>query len=162
MAEARASEFTTKITKGTKMDGREIFKAFKKFEDRNPATFSDAASGTYLRNRLEKAFQAGIVAAESSRDEVVKLIELIQQKLKVIEEYSAWQIHADQRFKPGQRVEFSRKAIERIGPGKLSVTKGRIVEIQDAFGVTVQLDGCKQPGSYHHSFFNPVRGPKLF
>jgi hypothetical protein len=149
---------------GTTMKGTLFVKTFREFEKSSPNTFSESAAGQYLRNRLEKAFQAGVDAAEAENNRQLKpIIDGISEKLKLIEEYTAWQIHANQRFKVGQRVEFSRKAMKGgLGPGKRGVTKGKLIKIADSWIVVVRLDGYKAPRAYHHSFFNPVSGPKLF
>lgn len=103
------------------------------------------------------------MAKKKQATTIPELIDQIEQRLEVVEEYVAWSIRADQRFKKGQRVEFSRKAIEnRIGPGKKGVTRGVVTGVSDNWSVTVLLDGYKSASSFHHSFFNPVSGAKLF
>jgi hypothetical protein len=85
----------------------------------------------------------------------------IRQKLDSIEEHLVWLIKPDQRFAVGRRVEFSRRARKRGFPLRKRATRG-IVKAIDGFSVVVLLDGYRKPSSYHHAFFNPVSGPKLF
>ena len=95
---------------------------------------------------------------------IQKLIRQINEKLDAIEDLMAWRILARERFKVGQRVEFSRSA-DRSGISKGrkgGVRRGRIVSIDDGCGVVVLLDGYKKPTGFHHAFFNPVSGPKVF
>lgn len=95
---------------------------------------------------------------ESVRD----LINEIHRKFDNIEDLMAWQIRAEQRFKKGQRVEFSRSAARHhVAKAKHGVKKGTVLKV-DGFCITVLLDGYKTPQSYQHSFFNPVIGNKLF
>ena len=92
------------------------------------------------------------------------LLTAISEKLRTIEHCLAWTIHADQRFEIGQRVEFSRHADEQnISRHKRGGRRGIIKAIGwDNFTIYVQLDGHKTTSRYHHSFFNPISGPKLF
>lgn len=102
--------------------------------------------------------------AEKVDEDIRCVINRIEEKLHLLEEYAAWTIRAEQRFKIGQRVEFSRKADEAgVSRGKKKgAKKGRVKSIVGAFFINVLLDGYSRPSSYHHSFFNPVSGPKLF
>lgn len=91
-----------------------------------------------------------------------KIIAEIQQKLDNIEGYMVWLIAAGQRFRKDQRVEFSKRAIRRhLVPSTRADVRGTIKSIK-GFSVVVALDDRKHPRSYHHAFFNPVFGPKLF
>jgi hypothetical protein len=92
---------------------------------------------------------------------VQDLIAEIKARLTTIEDYMAWLIRADQRFCVGRRVEFSRKA-KRNGIVPKTLAKKGTVKRMDTFSVWVLIDGRKQPRCWHHSFFNPVSGPKLF
>jgi len=85
----------------------------------------------------------------------------IREKLDTVENYMIWLITPDQRFRIGQRVKWSRRAHKRGFPKRKCAQKGVIKSI-DGFSVVVQLDGLKQPRSYHHAFFNPINGSKLF
>lgn len=94
---------------------------------------------------------------------IPQLLAQIEEKLKAIEEYAAWMVRGDQRFKVGQRVQFSRKAIEQgFSRGDKRGKKGKVLAIENGFWLKVQIDGLKHPKDFHHSFFNPVSGPKLF
>ncbi len=74
----------------------------------------------------------------------------------------AWIIESEMRgFVVGQRVEFSRRGRESGIVRRKRSQRGTIKAVK-SFGITVLLDGYKQPKSFHHSFFNPVSGPKLF
>jgi hypothetical protein len=98
---------------------------------------------------------------ELSMDQLVKEID---QKLNDILDSLAWSVSAGLRFKVGQRVEFSRTA-DRKGLSarrKKGVRRGTLIAIEDTFWIKVKLDGYAQPSSFHHSFFNPVTGIKLF
>ena len=90
-----------------------------------------------------------------------ELIAEIKERLTTIEEYMAWMIRADQRFRVGQRVEFSRKA-QRNGIVPRTLARKGTVKRIDLLSVWVLIDGRKQPGCWHHAFFNAVSGPKLF
>lgn len=85
----------------------------------------------------------------------------INKRLDVIVERMSWLIKAEQRFKVGQRVEWSRQARRQGFPTRKVAQKGTVKAIQ-GFSVVVKLDGLKQVNSYHHSFFNAVSGEKLF
>lgn len=92
---------------------------------------------------------------------VQSLIAEIKARLETIEEYMAWLIRADQRFKVGQRVEWSRKA-RRGGYPHRKVAQRGTVKALDSLSIEVLLDGYTRRHTFHHSHFNPVSGPKLF
>ena len=93
---------------------------------------------------------------------IEKLIAGIKDRLRSIEEMMAWIIEAEMRgFHVGQRVELSRRARERGIVRRKRSQRGTIKAVK-SFGITVLLDGYKHPKNFHHSFFNPVSGPKLF
>lgn len=85
----------------------------------------------------------------------------IKAKLELIEGHMIWLITADRRFRVGQRVEFSRRARDRGFPKRKKSSKGFIKSV-NRFTVLVKLDGYKHPITFHHAFFNPVTGAKLF
>lgn len=95
---------------------------------------------------------------------ILELIDAIQKKLELIEQYMAFTITADRRFEIGQRVEWSDKArkcgMARMRNGR--IPKGNVLSFNSAFLIRVKLDGRKTVSSYHHAWFNPVGGPKLF
>ena len=99
-----------------------------------------------------------------AKTQMLRSLDKIEHRLNLINEYFAWMIHAEQRFNVGQRVEFSRLADDQgISKGrKKGVRTGTVKTIDDSFIIGVQLDGYKRPAGFHHSFFNPMRGPKLF
>jgi putative ribosome biogenesis GTPase RsgA len=98
-----------------------------------------------------------------SESDIVGVISEINAKLDAIEEHMAWLLRADQRFVVGDKVELSRKARRRfVVPKTRHDRKGRVKRIANVFSIVVQLDGYKRPITFHHSFFNRVRGPKLF
>jgi hypothetical protein len=88
-------------------------------------------------------------------------LDSISEKLRSIEEHMIWLIKPDTRFRVGQRVEWSRRGRECGHPRRKIAQRGTVKAIR-GFSVVVKLDGLKQPTSYHHAFFNPVSGPKLF
>jgi hypothetical protein len=88
-------------------------------------------------------------------------IEQIKESLERISEYMAWTIKPTQRFIIGQRVEWSRKARKQGYPTRKIAQKGTVKAI-NSFTITVKLDGLKKVKNYHHAFFNPVLGQKLF
>lgn len=92
---------------------------------------------------------------------IFELLDTIEQKLEVIEEHMCWLIRADMRFRLRQRVEWSRRGRARGFPRRKIAQRGTVRAIH-AFSIIVKLDGMKRPTSYHHAFFNPVEGPKLF
>lgn len=102
-----------------------------------------------MKKKAEKQMEARALLAE------------IRAKLSIIESHLMWMITAEQRFRIGQRVEFSRRARERGFPKRKRSEKG-FVKAVNSFSVVVKLDGYKQTHSYHHAFFNSVSGPKLF
>lgn len=88
-------------------------------------------------------------------------LDAICKTLEVIEEHMAWMIRAGARFRVGQRVEWSRKGRKCGFPNRKVAQRGNVKSI-DALSIVVKLDGIKHAKSYHHAFFNPVYGPKLF
>lgn len=88
-------------------------------------------------------------------------LDAICEKLEVIEGHMAWVITADSRFRIGQRVEWSRKG-RKLGYPKRKIAQRGIVKAIDAFSIFVKLNGLKHASRYHHAYFNPVSGPKLF
>jgi hypothetical protein len=85
----------------------------------------------------------------------------IRASLDTIAAHMMWLIRAEQRFRIGRRVEFSRRARDRGFPKRKQSAKG-VIKGFDGFSVDVLLDGYKHRHTYHHAFFNPVSGPKLF
>lgn len=85
----------------------------------------------------------------------------IESKLSIIEEHVVWLIQAESRFRIGQRVEWSRRGRNRGFPSRKCAQRGTVRAV-NGFSVVVQLDGIKIQRSFHHAFFNPVIGPKLF
>jgi len=98
---------------------------------------------------------------KSAGQNLPEVIAQIRDKLAMIEGHLAWLIKPAQRFRVGQRVEFSLKAHRAGFPARQRSEKG-VVKAIVGFSVVVQLDGQKQRRTYHHAFFNPVSGPKLF
>ncbi len=94
-------------------------------------------------------------------DRIREQLRIISEKLQAIEEMNAWLIKADSRFRVGQRVEWSRRAKTAGFPRRKIAMRGTVKEI-NCFSIAVQLDGLKQVNSFHHAFFNPISGPKLF
>lgn len=88
-------------------------------------------------------------------------LDVIATKLSALEEHMIWLIHPDTRFCVGQRVEWSRRARARGFPRRKIAQRG-VVKVIDGFSIIVKLDGLKKQTSFHHAFFNPVSGPKLF
>lgn len=88
-------------------------------------------------------------------------LDAILNKLRVVDEHMAWLIKADARFHVGQRVEWSRHGRARGFPTRKSAQVGTVKAV-NGFSIVVKLDSLKQQSTYHHSFFNPVTGPKLF
>jgi hypothetical protein len=101
-------------------------------------------------------------AEKSVEQRTAAVIEDIKAKLTLIEDYMMWLIQADQRFKLGQRVEWSRRARQLGFPHRKCAEKGGIVKGLDSFSVDVLLDGYRRPHSFHHAFFNPISGARLF
>jgi predicted trehalose synthase len=92
---------------------------------------------------------------------VDKVIAEIHAKLNTIEEHLAFLIRAEDRFRVGQRVEFSRVAHRKHIPTRKRSLKGVVKKVH-GFSIDVHLDGMKKPRGFHHMFFNPVTGQKLF
>ncbi|PYS92502.1 MAG: hypothetical protein DMF62_00405 [Acidobacteria bacterium] len=92
---------------------------------------------------------------------VAKTISEIREKLNTVENYMIWLIKPEVRFRIGHRVEWSRLARKRGYPTRKCAQRGRVKAI-NGFSILVQLDGLKKPKLYHHAFFNPVNGSKLF
>lgn len=90
-----------------------------------------------------------------------RTLERIKTGLDNIEDHMVWLITPIQRFHLNQRVEFSRRARKRGFPTRKASFKG-VVKAINGFSISVLLDGYKRTHSYHHAFFNPVSGPKLF
>lgn len=93
--------------------------------------------------------------------DVEKSLAEIRQLLDSVEDHLIWLIKPETRFRVGQRVEFSRRARKRGFPKRKELDAGKVTEI-DGFTVYVRLDGYKTEHGYHHAFFNPINGPKLF
>lgn len=92
-----------------------------------------------------------------------KIVAEIRQKLTNIEGYMVWLITAGQRFHKGQRVEFSKRAVRNgLVPSTRTNVRSTIKSVGPGFSILVKPDDRKQPRSYHHAFFNPISGPKLF
>lgn len=92
---------------------------------------------------------------------IMATISAISEKLDVIQEHMAWVIKPDQRFRIGQRVEWSAKAHRAGFPMRKKCKRGT-VKAMNLFSIVVLLDGQRKPSTYHHAFFNPVSGPNLF
>lgn len=88
-------------------------------------------------------------------------IEAISAKLEIIEEHMAWLIRPEERFRVGQRVEWSAKGLKSGFPTRKKSKKGTVKAI-NSFSIVVKLDGRTRNETYHHAFFNPVIGQKLF
>jgi len=101
------------------------------------------------------------LTAERELRKVKEELPEIRSGLDAIESHMAWLIKADQRFARGQRVEWSRAGRKRGYPHRKIAQQGSVKGMDD-FSLVVLLDGYKKPHSFHHSFFNPVQGPKLF
>jgi hypothetical protein len=85
----------------------------------------------------------------------------IRAGLDAIEDHMIWLIKPDARFSVGQRVEFSRRGRAAGFPSRKASASG-VVKKLEGFSLVVLLDGYRRPHAYHHAFFNPVSGPKLF
>lgn len=94
--------------------------------------------------------------------QIMDTIESITDKLSTIEAHMAWLIKPDVRFRVGQRVEWSRRGRNAGFNRRRKVAAKGTVKGISGFSLIVKLDGLKQEKSYHHAFFNPVTGPKLF
>lgn len=100
--------------------------------------------------------------AKNTKKKIITTLDEITEHLDSIAEHMAWLIKPDTRFRVGQRVEWSRKG-RRLSMHRRKVAQRGVVKaIGGGFTLTVKLDGQKQERSYHHAFFNPVSGPKLF
>lgn len=93
--------------------------------------------------------------------QIEQTIDRINEKLDGILDQMSWHIRAEQRFRVGQRVQWSASGIKKGMPRRKCAKRGTVKAV-NGFSVTVKLDGLKQATSYHHGFFNPVNGPKLF
>lgn len=93
------------------------------------------------------------------KETIESIVADIEKRLDDIEDLMSFMVHSDQRFKNGQRVQFSPKA-ERAGitRTKGGVRKGRVIEAGNNFTMKVLMDGYAKPRSYHHAFFDPVKG----
>lgn len=95
-------------------------------------------------------------------NQIWETIDRISEKLSSIEEHMAWIIKPEQRFRVGQRVEWSRKAHKQGWMVRKNARRGTVKAIE-VFSIVVKLDNYKgKPRRFHHAFFNPVSGPKLF
>lgn len=92
---------------------------------------------------------------------ITRTIDAINNRLDSIQEQMAWMIRAEQRFHVGQRVEWSASGRKKGFPSRKKAKRGTVKAV-DGFSVVVKLDGLKKETSFHHAFFNPVSGPKLF
>lgn len=86
----------------------------------------------------------------------------IREKLDRIESQFIWMVKPEQRFRIGQRVKFSNRAKRAHLVSRNKLERRATIKSFNVFSVVVQLDEKKHPVSYHHAFFNPVRGPQLF
>lgn len=88
-----------------------------------------------------------------------QLVSRIEKRLDSLDDLMSFTVRSNQRFKKGQRVQFSPKA-DRAGitRTKGGVRKGRVVEVGNNFTMKVLMDGYANPHSYHHAFFDAVRG----
>lgn len=93
---------------------------------------------------------------------IIETVAVISDKLDAISEYMAWMIRSEQRFRVGQRVEWSRKGRKAGFLRKNMINRRGTVKELSGFSIVVKLDGQKQQRSYHHSFFNQLTGMKLF
>lgn len=102
-----------------------------------------------------------MMTIEEKRLELAREIAAINEKLTAIEDAVAWLIKPDLRFRIGQRVEWSRSGRRAGFPYRKKAQRGTVKGI-GAFMITVKMDSMKRESSFHHAFFNPVSGPKLF
>lgn len=87
---------------------------------------------------------------------IMDTIDRINAKLDMLTEQLAWLVRAGDRFRKGQRVQFSALAKAKgISKRKHGADRGRVIGTT-GFTVTVLLDGYKQPSSFHHMFFDPA------
>lgn len=94
---------------------------------------------------------------KKAKDSIESILADIEKRLNDIEDVMSFMVRSSQRFKKGQRVQFSAKA-ERAGitRTKGGVRKGRVIEAGDSFLMKVLMDGYRKPHTYHHAFFEPV------
>lgn len=86
-----------------------------------------------------------------------ELIEAINKRIDRIEELVAWRVLAKERFKVGQRVQFSAAADRKtISDRRKNGVRTGTVKGMDAYWMDVLLDGYKQTRSFHHMFFDPM------
>jgi hypothetical protein len=99
--------------------------------------------------------------ATKTEETVESILDDIEKRLDALEDVMSFTVRSNQRFKKGQRVQFSAKA-DRAGVSRTRgrVRMGRVVEVGDGFTMKVLLDGYKKPHSYHHAFFDRVGGRK--
>lgn len=90
---------------------------------------------------------------------ILSTIDGIERSLTEIEDMMSWMVKSKDRFKVGQAVRFSKKAVEKgvAYRRKRGVQTGRVVEVSDLPRVKILLDGYKVASWYHQSFFDPVR-----
>jgi hypothetical protein len=96
--------------------------------------------------------------AKVTEKSVRNLLDEISDRLDAIEDLAAWLVRANQRFRKGQRVQFSPAAFRKglVRRVKGGAMKGTVVHVDDGFAVRVLIDGYKHPTDYHHSFFEAV------
>lgn len=107
---------------------------------------------------LEPTFELLLM---NTNKRIMSQIDQICEKLDGIEEQMVWLIKPDQRFHVGQRVEWSKRGRKMGYPRRKIAQRGTVKEI-NGFSILVRLDGLKQEIKFHHAFFNPLFGPKLF
>lgn len=90
---------------------------------------------------------------KSKQESVTSLVAEISARLDNIEDLTAWCIRADQRFKKGDRVRFTKRAERQGFKNRKGGKGGRVVSVGPTFTVTVQLDGYAKPREMHHKFF---------
>lgn len=92
-----------------------------------------------------------------------KLLADLNDRLNDFIDNIAWLIRAENRFRVGQRVKFSKTAQRKGIPDSRRKSNGRgtVVGVY-RFTVKVKLDGYAKPLEFHHKFFNPVGGPEVF
>lgn len=94
--------------------------------------------------------------AKKKVETVETIVAEIKQRLEAIEDVMSFMVRSNQRFRKGQRVQFSARAERRGITRGRRVHRGRVVEAGNSFVIKVLLDGRKRPQSFHHSFFDPV------
>lgn len=95
---------------------------------------------------------------KKTKETAASLCQSIHRHLDNIEDMWAWSIKAAQRFKVGQRVEFSKKA-DRNGITrriKGNARRGVVVALTPGCSMKVKIDGYSAARGFHHSFWNPV------